>query len=408
MRRILLVLALCTLAAAEDWAPPENKNAALAYWRAISLMQEPTGEAASVDLQPFLTGEKAWDQDLLGAYLESNGTALRELERGSRLPECNFGLDYEDGAAMLLVHLASARKIAKLNVLHARQHLAQGRPSEAIEAFLVGFRFADHVWRDGTLITALVARAISKLTIRPLFLAIEQGGLDAEALAPVDRAMRETPPYWYDWSIVISSEKACFAVAWKRIIESDDPKREMEAGGMFQDEFGSLADLVAGKAPKEAEDRFRKEWGLEPKDLGDAEKMREYFRKSQEEYGRIIDEVAAALRGTYLESRPRLEAIEAKMSEMGYPTRMMMPALSRADGIRAEAEAERGGLLALIAIARHRASKGGDPESLDGLDVPTDPFTGKAFELAITKRGLEVRSGGKDGDGNPIAFRMGQ
>lgn len=408
MRRTLLVLALSTLAAAQDWTPPENKNAALAYWRAFSMMKDmPSDEATSERIRKVVAGEAAWDESLQGV-VDENADALKGLHRGSRLPECTFGVDYEDGAAMLLPHLAKARALGKLNVLLARRFVAQGKPAEAVDALLCGVRFADHLWRDGTLINGLVAKAVLTSHLRPLIQIVGEGKLDDAALGRIDEGARELPAYAFDWSGIILSEEACFAIEWERILSSPDPKGVMEEGGMFQQEYGSIQDLAAGKGTKEAEEKFRKEWGMEPTDLADPEKVRACVKKSREDYDAVIGDMGAALRGSYLEAAPRIQEIEGRQDAIGALAKMLIPALGRTNEQRAQVEAERAGLIALVAIARRRASKGADPESLDGLDVPQDPFTGKAFELARTDGGLEIRSGGKDGDGNPIVFRLAQ
>ncbi len=405
MRRTLsLVLALATLAAAEDWTPPENKNAALAYWRAFSMMKDlPSDEETSEKIRKVLSGEAAWDDSLQGV-VDENADAVKGLHRGSRLPECTFGVDYEDGAAMLLPHLAKARALGKLNVLQARRCVAQGRHAEAVDALLCGARFADHLWRDGTLINGLVAKAVLSMHLRALIQVVGEGKLDAATLGRVDAAMRALPPYAFDWGAVILSEKACFAIEWERILGAADPKAVMEEGGMFQQEYGSIQDLAAGKASKEVAERFRKEWGMEPTDLADAEKVRECVKRSREDYHGVIGDMGAAMRGSYLEAAPKIAEIEGRADAQRALARMLIPALGKTNEQRAMAEVERAGLIVLVTLAPNYKPSA---EAMMGpLALPGDPYTGKAFELVETEAGWEVRTGAKDDDGKPKVFRM--
>ncbi|GEM_PF-1390845 len=407
VRTLFLVLALCTLAAAEDWTPPENKNAALVYWRAFNLLVGgPSDEKTETLIRQVCTLEAPWDESL-SAIVDQNRNAVLAMHRGSKLADCSFGLDYEDGAAMMLPHLTKARTLARMNVLYARRLLTQGLTAEAVDALLCGVRFSDHLWRDGTLINGLVAKAIFSMQVRLLIQVVGEGKLDDAMLGRIDEAMRKLPPYAFDWGAVLLSEKACFAIEWERILSAADPKSILDAGGMFQ-EYGSMEELASGKGSEEAQEKFRKEWGMEPTDLADPEKVRACVQKSREDYHTVIAGMGAAMRGSYVEAAPKIAEIEGRQESLGAIAKMMIPALGRTNEQRAQVEAERAGLIALVTIARHRASKGADPDSLDGLDVPTDPFTGKAFELAITKRGMEVRSEGKDGEGKPIVFRMAQ
>ncbi len=409
MKRMLAWIAVASFAAAEEWQAPKNTNAALGYWRAFSLMKDlPTDEKTSALLANVLSGKAAWDEETLGKVVDENQAAISQMRRASRLPDCCFGLDYDEGASMLLPHLAKARALGKLNVLSARRAAAEGRTREAIDALVAGLRFAEHFQRDGTLITALVARAIMGSHLRPLLAMVGEGKLSADDLAAVQAGARAMAPYGFDWGAVIASEKTCFASEWKKILESNDPVKVLDEGGLFNGQKATLADLAGGKASAEAVKEFGDQWHMDPKDLNDAEKVKEYLRESLREYDALIDEEASAMRLPYYEARDRLAGTDQEVPKKGIVVQIMMPAIGAANRTRGECEADRAGLIALSALAAYRLKNGKDAETLDGLDVPTDPYSGKAFDLAKTDDGIEVRSAGKTSEDppQPIVYRL--
>ncbi len=80
MIRTLMALSLgaCVVAAEEPARKPTN--AALAYWRAFAMMQEPKEAARADVLRGVADGTAAWDPSL-AEELGANGSALAEMRR---------------------------------------------------------------------------------------------------------------------------------------------------------------------------------------------------------------------------------------------------------------------------------------------------------------------------------------
>src|SRR5262245_46993276 len=139
-RSILLVLALafCCYALAQ---PPRATNAALRYWMAFALIDDPPGDAAAQTLlRDTAASEIAWDEKTFGSLIEKNRTAIEIMVRATALPECDWGLEYQLGPETPIAHLARARVLARLNVLSGIRELARNNPNEAVNAWSAGLR----------------------------------------------------------------------------------------------------------------------------------------------------------------------------------------------------------------------------------------------------------------------------
>ena len=77
----------------------ETRNAALRYWLAFAEMQDQPGDKNLAQLlDKTAAGEAAWDETNLGPILDKNEAAILALQRASKLPDCDWGLEYEQGS----------------------------------------------------------------------------------------------------------------------------------------------------------------------------------------------------------------------------------------------------------------------------------------------------------------------
>ena len=149
----------------QPFVPPSNQNAALRYWMSFAdLVDRPTDEATNKAIDDVLSGAAAWDEQKLGPIVDANEAAVRSLQRATKLSECNWGLEYDRGFAMSLGHLPKARVIARLNALYGARQLAKGDAAGAVDTWLAGLRFAQHVGEGVSLIGTLSAPLPSQST----------------------------------------------------------------------------------------------------------------------------------------------------------------------------------------------------------------------------------------------------
>src|SRR5260370_32332401 len=97
---IMAILASAHTARAQAMFPPETDNAALRYWFALAELGEPPDDDATRHLfGETITGRVACDERKLGPILDFNRDTLRTIQRAAKLPVCNWGFDYRNGAA---------------------------------------------------------------------------------------------------------------------------------------------------------------------------------------------------------------------------------------------------------------------------------------------------------------------
>ena len=202
------VVMLCTNGGlAQQFAPPANQNAALRYWMSFAnLVDKPTDEATNKAIDDVLSGAAAWDEQKLGPILDANEAAVRSLQRATKLPACNWGLEYDRGFAMSLGHLPKARTIARLNALYGARELARGDAAGAVETWLAGMRFAQDVGKDISLIGTLSARPSFTANLHLLTHAVQEGRINADLKSKIRTQLQKLPPDGLDWTGSVRGE----------------------------------------------------------------------------------------------------------------------------------------------------------------------------------------------------------
>ena len=233
------LVAVCFLAqivAAQEVAPPRTRNAALRYWMAFALLQDPPADKGTQALlENVAEGRVPWDEPRLGPLIDQNSGAILTMQRATHLPECNWGLEYDLGPEAPVPPLAKARVLARLNVLYGMRLAAKHDSAGAVEAWLAGLRFAQHLAQGGPLIGALAAKAALLADLGALTRAAQNGSLDAASVLRVKGAVKALPPYGFDWGQSTSIEFFAEQLAVKRLGRSPDPKL------LFKQWFGGEA-----------------------------------------------------------------------------------------------------------------------------------------------------------------------
>ena len=228
-QRLLLhgLIAVCLAAqfvAAQEAAFPKTRNAALRYWMAFALMQDPPADKSTQALlEGVAEGRIPWDESRLGPLLDQNRGAILTMQRATQLPECNWGLEYDLGPDTPLAHLPKARVMARLNVLYGMRLTAKHDRAGAVDAWLAGLRFAHDLALGGSLIGALSAKAAMTADLDALTHAVENGLLENASLEHVEQAVQALPPYGFDWTPSVSSEFFAEEMAIKQLAKSPDP-----------------------------------------------------------------------------------------------------------------------------------------------------------------------------------------
>jgi len=200
-----LAIALIVMSTSVGWPqakyPPETRNAALRYWLAFALIQDPPADKATQDLlEKTSAGEAAWDETRLGAILDANSGAIRTMQRATKLPECDWGLEYDRGVRAAIPNLARARVLARLNQLTGMREMAKGNSQAAVDTWLAGVRLSQHLATGGPLIFALVAKSALLPNLRALSSESRQGHLSDTQKRHVSEALKGLREDGFNWA----------------------------------------------------------------------------------------------------------------------------------------------------------------------------------------------------------------
>jgi hypothetical protein len=224
----LILIVLIFGCAAPAWAqfkrPVPTRNAALRYWLAFADLQDPPADKATSDLlEKTAAGDAAWDEAKLGAILDKNNAAIQGMQRATKLPECDWGVEYEAGPAASIAYVPRARVLARLNTLYGMRLAAKGETQEAVDTWLAGIRFSQHLAQGGSLIFSLVAKTALLSSFHALTQASQSGSLTEAQRKEIVAAVRALPGSGFDWAQALWYEQDALDLAVKRVAEAADP-----------------------------------------------------------------------------------------------------------------------------------------------------------------------------------------
>jgi len=221
MKTVLtLLLGGLMIVARADAQAPASPNAALRYWMAFALMKDPPSDQATMTMfDRVAAGTSPWEEAKLGKFVDDNRESLEMMRRATKLTSCDWGLEYELGSKTPIAHLAKARVLGRLNGAEAARLAARGQLAAAVDVWLAGIRFSQHVAKDGTLISLLSARLSLSPALKSLARVVSQSSIDAGHRRDIERTLNMIPPAGLDWPDAMKREAEVLATA-KRL----DPK----------------------------------------------------------------------------------------------------------------------------------------------------------------------------------------
>jgi hypothetical protein len=241
MRLKLLILALVVSAFAiqadaQIQYPPDTKNAALRYWIAFSEMQDVSADKSTQDLlEKAVSGEALWDEKKIAPILDANKFAIDIMQRATKLPDCDWGLEYKEGTSASIAYAPRARALSRLNTLEGMRQLASGNTQSATDSWLAGVRFSQDLARGGSLIFALMAKNALLANLRTLTLTAANGKFTVAERQQVAAAIRAMPEDAFDWSAAWGIESATLNHFLRELQSAPDPRT------LYQQTIGSAA-----------------------------------------------------------------------------------------------------------------------------------------------------------------------
>ena len=199
-------------------------------------MQDPPADKATTDLlEKTAAGEAPWDEAKLGAILDKNETAILRMQRATKLPECDWGLEYGLGPRASIAYVPKARVLARLNTLHGMRLAAKGDMQKAVETWLAGIHFSQHLASGGSLIFTLVGKMGLMSNFRALTQAVQSGTLSGAQKRQIEVAVRALPETGFDWGQALRYEEDPLGIALMQMAEAASP------GAYYQEMLGNPA-----------------------------------------------------------------------------------------------------------------------------------------------------------------------
>lgn len=163
-------------------------------------MQDPLEDMEARKLmEKTLAGQVAWSETTLGPVLDANAEAIRTMQRGTKLLECDWGFDYSRGPRAPVTFFIRARALAGLNTLEGMRRMAKGDSQGAVNTWLAGIHFSQDLARGGPLIFTLVATRMLLPNLRVLNEDTKKGQLNEAQKKEVYAAVRALPEDGVDW-----------------------------------------------------------------------------------------------------------------------------------------------------------------------------------------------------------------
>lgn len=156
-----------------------KQNAALLYFQLQDVVSRENWQELE-DLYGGLGGGEVADADSRKALGEQRAF-FEKLIAATKVSECEWGIQYQDGFGALLPQLGILRRYARMLSFDARRCLAEGDIKGLAERYEAIFRMSIHASRGGCLICSLVGEAIQALACVQVQSMLDAGQLTPEA-----------------------------------------------------------------------------------------------------------------------------------------------------------------------------------------------------------------------------------
>jgi hypothetical protein len=204
---VILVLAVQASSATDQQRVKLGDNAALRYWSAFAQMQDSaiTDEQAK-ELNLILEGTAPYSDLKYRGLVEKNRPALETMIRGTALPACDWGIDYQLGSETPVDYVRRALELGRLNVLYSFHLLIAHDKDGAVRVLAAGVRFSHDVANDGTLFATVAAKDLLAEDLRGMSFALHVDDLSAAQKATLQKALAPLGPDGLDWEAGVKRE----------------------------------------------------------------------------------------------------------------------------------------------------------------------------------------------------------
>ena len=378
--------------------PPQN--AALFYYQAFMLSQEPQDQATLRALGELLKGRPE-PNETVGKYIEKNRPALDLVIAAGQIPNCDWGLDFSQGTSMQIPHLSPLRRLSKIVLAEAKVFAAQRQYGTALSRCLTAHKMAAHAG-DDMIISFLVGISIADMTNECIQAILSEMPQDRQIL------------YWLKEELAKVEKRPATLVKLKNSIMNDANSTAIDLTKDKIDQVLSvfLAPMVGlsgdNSAPRQTS-QTRREKEQPDFDLENAAVERvgaadeHFFERNRAYWQEHAASAVAALDLPYaeacrklkeLDDRPRKDAVHNTDATL---TAILVPACYRICHYEVKRNTFHNAIVTAVDIYIVKAQTGRLPDALPP-GSPKDLFSGKDFEYQTKPGGFVLRCRAKDLD----------
>ena len=192
MHRVIVALLVLIGLLAARAEPPDNRNGATWYGRAFERFPSVTDEEWEL-VDRYRAHPAGVPPAELRQVLARFHRAMGYARRGARQKYSDYQLDYAQGFALTLPHVAKMRTLARVMQADALVKLHDGRPAAAADRIASIYRMGNHVGQDRIVISSLVGQAVWQIGDQALQTMLDRGALGPAEAAVVLRAAESLP-----------------------------------------------------------------------------------------------------------------------------------------------------------------------------------------------------------------------
>jgi hypothetical protein len=128
------------------------------------------------------------------------------MARGTALPKCDWGLDYQLGSETPVEYVRKALALGRLNVLYSFHLLIAGDKDGAVHSLTTGLHFSHDVANGGTLFATLIGEALLIAHFNGVEFVLHMGGISDAQRRVLRYAIAQLGPAGLDWQSAMKRE----------------------------------------------------------------------------------------------------------------------------------------------------------------------------------------------------------
>ncbi|HEY7403284.1 MAG TPA: hypothetical protein VIB39_07175 [Candidatus Angelobacter sp.] len=192
-------------ATAQNLKPSDN--AALRYWSAFAQIQDAgITQEQGREAHAILDGTAPYDDSKYRDIIEKNRPAVETMIRGTALPYCDWGMEFQMGPNAPVDYARKAGFLGRLNVFYAFHLLIGGDKDGAVRALQAGLRFSHDVANGGTLFATVVAQGLIVAHLQAAAGFQKVAGLSAAQRAALQKSIDQLGQDGLDWAGAMKRE----------------------------------------------------------------------------------------------------------------------------------------------------------------------------------------------------------